>query len=229
MSGFEATSQSFMKVPEMRLAIWDALIPPPRRIYMEKSSIPLSDDRCWKAKVSFDPGSPAISNPSVLHICAESRDYFIREKGYTLLSRCLISPIYLNYSRDQLWFDSLSRLWRYARNVSYRHRLEIRNCQMSEEKMQPYKIRKLGMRLTERDKIERFSARIMIHIMKRLTELEEITFELPKDRFEDYKAILDGKLRSFVENMQDHNVPATRAPPRLIYITQEAAAPPENI
>ena len=95
--------------------------------------------------------------------------------------------------------------------------------------MQPYKIRKLGMRLTERDKIERFSARIMIHIMKRLTELEEITFELPKDRFEDNKAILDGKLRSFVENMQDHNVPATRAPPRLIYITQEAAAPPENI
>ncbi|KAK6604752.1 hypothetical protein H4I96_05334 [Botrytis cinerea] len=180
MSGFEATSKSFMKVPEMRLAIWDALIPPPRRIYMEKSSIPLSDDRCWKAKVSFDPGSPAISNPSVLHICAESRDYFIREKGYTLLSRCLISPIYLNYSRDQLWFDSLSRLWRYAKNVSYRHRLEIRNCQMSEEKMQPYKIRKLGMRLTERNKIERFSARIMIHIMKRLTELEEITFELPK-------------------------------------------------
>ncbi|TEY50419.1 hypothetical protein BOTCAL_0277g00170 [Botryotinia calthae] len=229
MSEFEATSTSFMKVPEMRLAIWDALIPPPRRIYMEKSSISFPDNRCWKAKVSFDPGSPAISNPSILHICAESRDYFIREKGYTLLSCSLISPIYLNYSRDQLWFDSLSRLWRYAKNVSYRHRLEIRNCKMSEEKLQLYKIRKLGMRLTDKDKIERFSARIMIHIMTRLTELEEITFELPKDRFEDYKAILDGKLRSYEKNIRDQNILPTRVPPRLVFITQEAAAPPENI
>ncbi|TGO45928.1 hypothetical protein BCON_0355g00070 [Botryotinia convoluta] len=229
MSEFKATSTRFMQVPEMRLAIWDALTPPPRRIYMQKSSMSFPDNRCWVAKINSDSGSPAIPSPPVLGICAESRDYFIREKGYTILSCCLINPIYVNYSRDQLWFDSLSRLWSYARNVSYRDRLESRNSQMNEEVLQLSRIRKLGMSLTDKDRIGRFSARIMIHIIKRLPELEEVIFELPKDRFEDYKANIDGKLSGYEERIRDHNILDPRAPPRLIYIMQEVVAPPEDI
>ncbi|KAF5869726.1 uncharacterized protein Bfra_010926 [Botrytis fragariae] len=222
MSELEATSRSFMKVPEMRLAIWEALVPPPRRIYMQRSSMSLGDNRCWVAKVNSDSGSPTIPNPPVLiGICAESRDYFIREKGYTIFSCCLMSPIYVNYSKDQLWFESLSRLWGYARNVSYQDRQGRRNSQMNEEVLQLSRIKKLGMSLTDKDKIGRFSARIMIHIIKRLPELEEVIFELPKDRFDDYKANVDGKLSSFEERIRGHNILDPRAPPRLIFIMQE--------
>ncbi|KAF7905327.1 uncharacterized protein EAF01_005848 [Botrytis porri] len=133
-----------MKVPEMRLSTWEALVPPPRRIHMQKSSMSSPDDRCWE------------------YGCAESRDYFICEKGYTTLSCCLINPIYVNYSKDQLWFDSLSRLWSYARKSSHQDRRESRNGQTNEEVLQLSGLENL-----------------------RLPELEEIIFELPKDRFED--------------------------------------------
>ncbi|KAF7932657.1 uncharacterized protein EAE98_003956 [Botrytis deweyae] len=229
MSELEATSTSFMKVPEMRLAIWEALVPPPRRIYMQKSGFSLSDNRYWVAKVESDSGSLTIPNPSILGICAESRDYFIREKGYTLLSSCLISPIYVNYSRDQLWFDSLSRLWSYARNVSYRRRLERRSGQMNEEVLQLSRIRKLGISLTGKENMGRFSARIMTHIIMRLSELEEVIFELSKDGFDNYKAYLEEKLSGYEERLRGYNILDPRAPPRRIYIMQEVVAPPEDI
>ncbi|KAF7918139.1 uncharacterized protein EAE97_011910 [Botrytis byssoidea] len=229
MSAFEATSTSFMQIPEMRLAIWEALVPPPRRIYMQKSGLSLSDNRYWVAKAKSDSGSLTIPNPSILRICAESRDYFIREKGYAILSCCLINPIYVNYSRDQLWFDSLSRLWSYARNVSYRGRLVRRNGKMNEEFLELSRIRKLGISLTGNDRIGRFSARIMIHIIMRLPELEEVIFELPKDRFDDYKADIHGKLSVYEERMRAQNTLDPRAPPKLIYIMQEVVAPLENI
>ncbi|KAF7946359.1 hypothetical protein EAE96_009358 [Botrytis aclada] len=231
MSEVEAISTRFMKVPEMRLAIWDALTPPPRRIYMQKATWRFPDNRYWDAKVNSDSGSPAIPNPPVLRICAESRDYFIREKGYTIFNCCIIRPIYINYSRDQLWFDSLSRLWSYARNVSYSYRGHRgkRNSQLKEEILQLARIRKLGMSLNDKDKIEQFSARVMIHMIKRLPELEEVIFEFPKDNFEEYKANIDGKLSGYEEKTRDRDDLDPRAPPRLIYIAEEAVAPPEDI
>ncbi|TGO36183.1 hypothetical protein BHYA_0133g00250 [Botrytis hyacinthi] len=229
MSELEATSTSFMQIPEMRLAIWEALVPPPRRIYMQKSGLSLSDERYWVAKVNSDSGSLTIPNPSILRICAESRDYFIREKGYTILSCCLINPIYVNYSRDQLWFDSLSRLWSYARNVSYRSRLARRNGQMNEEVLELARIRRLGISLTGKDRIGQFSGRIMIHIIMRLPELEEVIFELPKDRFDDYKANIHGKLSGYEEKMWADKIFDPRAPPKLIYIMQEVVAPAEGL
>ncbi|THV53262.1 hypothetical protein BGAL_0055g00210 [Botrytis galanthina] len=229
MSELEAISTRFMQIPEMRLAIWEALVPPPRRIYMQKSGLSLSENRYWVAKVNSDSGSLTIPNPSILRICAESRDCFIREKGYTILSCCLIYPIYVNYSRDQLWFDSLSRLWSYARNVSYRGRLARRNGQMNEEVLELARIRKLGISLTDKDRIGQFSARIMIHIIMRLPELEEVIFELPKDSFDDYKANIHGKLSGYEEKMRAHKIFDPRAPPKLIYIMQEVVAPAEDI
>ncbi|KAF7896333.1 hypothetical protein EAF00_006347 [Botryotinia globosa] len=228
MSELEGKSTSFMQIPEMRLAIWEALVPPPRRIYMQKSFLSLPDNRYWVAKVSSDSGSLTIPNPSILGICAESRDYFIREKGYTIFSCSLAKPIYVNYSRDQLWFESFSRLWSYARKVSYLNRLERRKGQMSEEVLQLSRFRKLGMSLTDED-MRRFSARIIIHIIKRLPELEEVVFELPKDKFEDYKANIHEKLRGYEERMRTHNILDPRALPKLIYTMQEVVAPPEDI
>ncbi|KAI9642811.1 hypothetical protein NHQ30_008544 [Ciborinia camelliae] len=106
-------SSTFFAIPEMRLMLWEALLPPPRRIYM-------GGDTEYQLKSNW---GGILSNFKedlfILWLCAESRDYCIRTAGYSIFGYDTTIPTYMNHSKDRLWFfnfDFPADIQRYLRD-----------------------------------------------------------------------------------------------------------------
>lgn len=87
--------------------IWEASLPPPRRLYLQES-VDIHGESQWAATIDSDGSSSDTLIPSILSICHESRDCFTREAGYSIFGFGLTKPIYMNHSKDQLWFRGLN-------------------------------------------------------------------------------------------------------------------------
>ncbi|ESZ92098.1 hypothetical protein SBOR_7513 [Sclerotinia borealis F-4128] len=112
ISSDEMSSRFSTILAEMRRKIWEESLPPPRRIYMVDFGI--FNGKCqWVAKEYSGKSSHDTLTPSILWLCHESRDYFIREAGYTIFGLNIDTPIYLNHSKDKLWFWNSSLLVHY--------------------------------------------------------------------------------------------------------------------
>lgn len=171
----DESSPRLMAIPEMRLMIWEASVPPSRRIYLHHT---LNEDHGsltkWNAKLDSDASSPNVVNPAILRLCQESRDYLIREKGYTLFGTHLKSPIYMNHSKDQLWFLDTDHLWYFHQAVLLRHQPAF----VSE-------VKKVGVKFNISTS-HMFTFRrqdIASGIATIFPEVEEVIFEIPEEEF----------------------------------------------
>jgi hypothetical protein len=85
----------FTSLPsELRINIWKQALPAPR-------IVPVRYSRAFR---QYTSGS---APPSLLHVCQESREVFLKSYEKLLLSKKYESSIYIDFTHDTIFFDSL--------------------------------------------------------------------------------------------------------------------------